>query len=510
MTGQESLDGVDHKILCLGNNSLDTDLRTRNLAQQRGLVYHGLLSELNAELTATHYESPGVYHSSVFDIPWSRLRTLAAQFDEVVMLAQPYHEWSHANAILETIEVMRDLPCRCWYQDPELLQQHRYWQDLVTSNPSFCIFPWINASIQQHQATVCCRSDHAVSSLYPEWQLHQDANIAQVRNDMMQGTLLPQHCGKCYHREKQGMISARQQQTVIWAHRLNLAHIQDLHAVTKPVIYDIRVGDVCNLMCRMCSPDNSHLIHREYTQLQLTQQPRKISDTDPFQWVDLQHAQRVYVTGGEPSVSPAFLRWLAHVQQQQRADLEILVNTNAHQFSQKFLDLAELLPNLQFIVSLDAWGPLNDYVRWPSDFETVVANINLLQHRGHKVSVNITISIYNISRLYDLLAGIGHAWPQMSVSIDTVTDPACLSPLLWPDRAQAHDVLQAAMVTACSQHNEAVTSVLRSLQQQFLIMPPTPASELVDFFRFNDALDASRAVRLRDYLPDLDLQRIQT
>lgn len=497
------------RILCLGNNSEDTDHRARDLARSRSLQCHGLLSELQYPVTFEHYEKPGVYHTSVLDVDPARLRILAQNFDEVVLLSQPHHAWSHPNVLLATLEVMRDLTVPCFYQDLEIQQQLQSWQQLLQDNTSICIFPWINLSISRGHTTVCCRSEQPVSTLTTSWQPETDVNLKKIRDSMQLGQPLSDHCGSCYQREHQGMISARQQQTIIWAQRLNIKDVHSLKEFASPVSYDIRVGDICNLMCRMCGPTNSHLIHREYHQLGLIGEPRKTIRQDPFQWVDINQAHRVYVTGGEPTISPEFLQWLQRCIDNGRTDIEILINTNAHQFKPKFLELATAFSNMQFIVSMDAWETLNDYIRWPSHWNNIANNCDYLIDRGHRLNINVTVSIYNVSRLSELFWGLSERWPQVSVSADIVSNPSYLSPTLWPHRDQVLRDLRYAMDSQCVKNNPSLTSLLQSLKLHFEKSNGSNPEALTRFFNFNDRLDLSRGINLKDYIPDLYQYRIQ-
>ena len=69
------------RILCLGNNTEDTDTKTRELARQNSQQCHGLLSELDQILVPEQYQQAGYYHSSVYDLRPGRLRELIAEFN---------------------------------------------------------------------------------------------------------------------------------------------------------------------------------------------------------------------------------------------------------------------------------------------------------------------------------------------------------------------------------------------------------------------------------------------
>ena len=74
----------------------------------------------------------------------------------------------------------------------------------------------------------------------------------KIRQSMIRRQTLPNHCNVCYKIEDKGIQSARQEETVEWALKLNLTSTDDLKTITDPVYYEVRPSNICNLMCRMC------------------------------------------------------------------------------------------------------------------------------------------------------------------------------------------------------------------------------------------------------------------
>ena len=49
------------------------------------------------------------------------------------------------------------------------------------------------------------------------------------------------------------------------SYKADLLQIENyLNNITHPYYYEIRLSNKCNLMCRSCKPEHSHLIDREY------------------------------------------------------------------------------------------------------------------------------------------------------------------------------------------------------------------------------------------------------
>ena len=90
----------NNKILCLGNNGIDTDIRTSIIATENQTINHGLISDSNYIP-----QDFGYYHTSIADVYSGGLVQLAKQFDTVILLDQPLNEWSHWKLLLSTYKI---------------------------------------------------------------------------------------------------------------------------------------------------------------------------------------------------------------------------------------------------------------------------------------------------------------------------------------------------------------------------------------------------------------------
>ena len=302
------------KILCLGNNTQDTDTQTRALAQELGLACHGLLSELDAPVNDQQHSEAGVYHTSVYDLAPGRLSELISQFDQVVMLNQAKSAWSHPYAFNNTIRAVKEAGARGRFVNPELTKTHDQFDQLVKTNASFCVFPFIQLYTFSNGTAVCCRSSEVITKIkdYKHW--HTDPNYQALRAKMLQGQRVPEHCGFCYRQEDAGRLSPRQSELTEWVQRLNIDSLEQLTNLDQPAYYDIRPSNRCNLQCRMCNPDDSHLIAREYGQLGIKWPGSQLLDAPKhyvgFDVVDLDTVQKLSVAGGEPSIMIEFYEFL--------------------------------------------------------------------------------------------------------------------------------------------------------------------------------------------------------
>ena len=121
------------KVLCLGNNTEDTDRRVRFIGKHN---YRGLLTELDGPLDRIQYQSPGYYHSSIFDIEITKLFEIVKEFDRIILLDQPLTEWSHPDAFLRTYEFVKNINTDVVIQNPTLYEGIEFFKNLVKENPS--------------------------------------------------------------------------------------------------------------------------------------------------------------------------------------------------------------------------------------------------------------------------------------------------------------------------------------------------------------------------------------
>jgi sulfatase maturation enzyme AslB (radical SAM superfamily) len=488
------------KILCLGNNTELTDQMTSDLAESMNSVNHGLITELESQLDLDNIViNDGYYHTSVLDMSVGRINKLSKHFDQVTVLDQPVECWNHPDEFYATNNLALSLTCRVDWNNSDGKQQIEYWSNLVNDNSSFCIFPFIELLTNDNHTTVCCRSSTPIVNIKDLENFSTDKNYSIIRKKMIEGQKLPLHCNFCYNLESQGIKSARQQETVEWAIRLNLYSTDDLSKITKPVYYEVRPSNVCNIMCRICSPQFSNKIQREWKTLGWIDSDKDIAYSN-FEIVDTTDIKKLYVAGGEPTAMPEFYDFLQTCINNQDTSFEFLINTNAVKISDKLLSLTSKFTNLQFIVSIDGYKQANDYSRWGSEWNTVVNNINKIQTNGHKVTFNTTLSLYTIFHYKELLDFLDTQFPGCLIHSQFAEN---IYPFIFDFPTQLIERLET--IRSINAYNNDVLfasfieGVIKNAKKSKL-----DKDKLQHFFNFNDTLDISRNSCLNEYIPELE------
>jgi organic radical activating enzyme len=495
------------KVLCIGNNTVDTDVKTSNLAELDGARSYGLISELDNALP--DIIQPGYYHSSVYDVEYHNLLGLAQKFDQVVILDQPREEYSHPDAFYKTIKLAKDLAQTqsVKFLDPSYSTAINFFEQLVVTNKSFCIFPFIELLTNNGSTTVCCRSYHKIKKLSDLKDFQTDEDYVKIRNKMLAGKLLPEHCSSCYRLEDQGIVSARIHETVEWANRLDLKSLEDLKAIQTPAYYEVRPSNICNLQCRSCDPQNSHLLAKEWKILNLTDIDFSNLEYTNFDFINFTNLKKLYVSGGEPTAMAEFYEFLDRCIDNQQTDFELLINTNGTKLSDRFKQQLEHFKSVSFIVSIDGYDQLNHYIRWPSEWDRIVENAQYL-YEHFSISFNLTVSIYNVLTLDKLIQFLDTTFPRASIHCQFATTlENRLSALNFPYPELVANRLTAIQQLNCYRNDQVLMSFVDGLIKHYSQSPTVDLELLQVFFKFNDQLDQHRNIQLKDYVPELETAR---
>lgn len=494
------------KILCLGSNNCDTDVRVSALASVDKTINHGLLTVDN-----TNIQQPGYYHTSLIDLSTGTLITLAKHFDMIMLIDQPNEVWSHSTLLESTYKLMIELDKAGFnvrYKNNENIKSFDYWHDLVQKNKSFCIHPWILQIQENGKNVLCPRSSVSITNeSLKNINWHTNDGYRQVRNSMLAGDLLHDHCKVCYEYEDKGIESYRQFETKEWASRLNLSSTEDLDKISHPMFFDVRLSNKCNLMCRSCTPAFSNLIEKELIKFKISHPAAstyKYSNLDHIDIDKLSRKSRVYLTGGEPTVMTEVYTWMQECVDRGRTDFDFSLGTNGQRLNKKFLNLTKYFTNLNFSVSLDGFGIINDYWRWGSDFQTIINNMHILQDQGHNININCVPGIYNVTNLHLLLEFLDREFPLTTIYMQ-INYLSLQSAYNHPNAKLVLESLDRCKQTSVYFSNgKSCKTTIDSLYNHYSNNPNCDLKSLKDFFNYNDQLDKARNVSLKDYIPELE------
>jgi sulfatase maturation enzyme AslB (radical SAM superfamily) len=502
---------LDNKVLFLGDNTKLTDYQVTKLAKEHNTINHGILTDYKCTLNEIGY-----YHTTVVDIPWGNLITLAQQFDLIVMLDQPQQQWTHWKCLQSTFKLMlklEELGKSTIFRDNKNTKNIIYWYNLVyKENKSFCIYPWINFYDDGDNLKLCSRSVPTIATKdeFQDWATNP--KYVAIRNKMLEGETLQDHCNVCYDYENSGIESYRQFETMDWVGRMALESIDDLSKIQKPYFYEAHVGNHCNIKCRGCDPSRSAPIGKEIKKF-------KLKVPFPMKWTpptsashlididSLDGKKSVYFQGGEPTIMPEVLDFMKRCVEKKKTDFFLTMTTNGVKFSNEFLDVLSHFPNTNFSFSLDGYAKINDYWRSGSKWEKVIANAHMMKSKGHFISINTVPGIYNVTNLHLLFEFLDREFPFTAMYLQTNHNPM-QSALNHPLKDLVLESMQKCMQTSVYHSNgKSCKSGIDSIYNYYSTSPVCDMEKLRNFFIYNDQLDRVRNTKLVDFIPELELAR---
>ena len=352
----------------------------------------------------------------------------------------------------------------------------------MTPSPTFCILPWIHVFADEAGILwPCCR---AVGSRRPNLRDADGqpypigdglragmdtASMRALRREMMAG-LRPKACERCYMVEDLGICSHRQSEN---AHRS--AEIPQLLAATgedgalrvELRSADLRLGNVCNLRCRMCSPQSSRALIPEWAAFHKLPNNHHYFDAyrqldwfdRPEFWDMLENEapglERINFGGGEPLLIGRMFDFLERMVANGRSKaITISYNTNLTVLPERVPRLWPAFKSVRVTTSIDGFGAINDFIRFPSHWHDIDRNLRTLNAKreqlnlGAGLSTNVAVQVYNVFHLGQLLDYIATELPGFEVpnlSIVSYPEYLCLRILPPALKARASECLRAVV-----------------------------------------------------------------
>ena len=508
---------MNKKVLVIGNNTEDTNVRTEKLAKRSGNKNFGLI-----EFDTPKDFKYGHYHTSLADVSSGFVMSIAKDFDEVILLDQ--NEYDSQKILLSTFKLFVNLEqksnrlgLRTKYKENKNIKVYNDWIQYFQKNKSFCIYPWINYNDQVNEGTglqLCSRASKKLKEVEDLHDWKTDPDYTRIRRKMLKGELIPEHCKVCYQYESRGLTAYRTHDSLDYIAKLGIETLEDLDKITNPYYYEIRSGNKCNLKCRMCSPNHSHLLRREFKQNPELSLPMQWIRKDyPYSNINdvvniesLTDKHTVYPTGGEPTVMKEIYEFMRRCIDAGKTDYNLTIPTNANRISGVFWDLASKFSNLHFSVSVDGLGLVNDYIRWNSSWDNIVATCEKIKSEGHQFTWNHVPTIWGIHRTHEFFEFASRAFPFEHLYLQynrVVLHSAYVSPLIEEVKESMRRTMETSLYYSDGKDCKSGIDSFYEHYQTFKCDP----EQLEKFFRWNDLMDNARNIELKDYIPELDACR---
>ena len=381
-------------------------------------------------------------------------------------------------------------------------------------------------------------------------------------------------CKRCMDEEHAGMKSMRNFYNERWGERFT--H-EDAVAITDPntgalpedhvpFFYDIQLGNLCNLKCRICSPELSSSWIPDYQKLMglgtKWEQPiakgretisiehkggKKYDITpDPFAWANSDgfweqmsgrkdKIEHLYLIGGEPMMIQRHFKFLKEcVESGDAAHMTLQYDTNLTNLPQKVMEYWREFKTLEIGFSIDGMGPELEYMRNPVKWNHMLKNIHKLEafakeNSNVKLTDSVTVSIYNVLHILDYIewkvkAGkydFDYLWQKHSphfgvhplhsphfLSVKTMTLKAkheiCKDYVHW--KKKMNEWIDSIDEYTDTQSKESLRSSVNSYVDTWInfINADDGSKHMYEFWQFTNDLDAIRDESFADVFPKLN------
>ncbi len=262
----------------------------------------------------------------------------------------------------------------------------------MSVSDSYCILPFIHLAVSNSgNVQACCLSKHSLKKVDDSsFTVNSDAissvwnseELEQLRTDLLTGKK-PKNCERCWNDERLGVYSKRQRDNETWKRHYGLTQ-----ALQAPVTLDLKLGNLCNLKCRICNPHASSKFGKEAFELfgnfdfnKLQESVKWAENPDGEFWRDLKAwlptVEHFDIYGGEPFLSkPHFAILEESVRLGYSKNQTLHYNTNATVFPERIVK--EVWPHFKAVnvmLSIDGIGPQFEYQRFPAEWSVVETNV---------------------------------------------------------------------------------------------------------------------------------------
>ena len=325
---------------------------------------------------------------------------------------------------------------------------------------------------------------------------HHSVIMQQIKNQLATGAW-PTRCGKCQQDESQGITSMRQN-----------GDQSQAQFAEDDISLEIRPGSVCNFACQTCWPEASSRVADFQQRAGLIPiRPLDSRAMHDFGWLDpIKHrVKETILLGGEPFYDKNCLKFLAWAADNLTGSLMMFTNGSRIDYDW----IQRYRGRLVLIFSLDGVGSVAEYVRFGTDWPTVLENfLRCRELAGVELRVNVTVSVYNYLYLEPLMDLLCEWWPSV-VNFGYPTNQPWMRQSSVPVQHRETMIRSLRSVLAkvrnakipLDQHQHAVANISSTIQTlETQDYSPSNNERLKDFIL---AMDRVKKISLKDHCPEL-------
>jgi len=387
----------------------------------------------------------------------------------------------------------------------------------MTDSKTFCILPWMHlATNASGNLRVCCNSvpgknfimrdgtTKAYKITDPDMQDYWHSETMKTLRHQLLNDERPPMCERCFREEDSGVRSARQ----AWNEKYMFDYTPTVTPELKVQYIDIRLGNLCNLKCRMCNPYASNQWVDEWNMVEQQISDAEIKRLTSMDWPNddsvannllklADTIEEIYLTGGEPTLALSQYKLFDKLIELDLAkNITLKYNTNCTNLPKKLVDYWQHFKKIKINASIDAVGELNRYIRYPTGWSLVEKNlatfIEMSKSGKIDLQVHCTVQIYNILHLnvlFDYLRDKGVD----DIYLNILDHPDYLNIRVLPSRFKTLAIERLAPYMNIKKVHGVVDYMLAE----------DWSDKLPAFVKYTKTLDESRGEKLEDIVPEL-------
>lgn len=414
---------------------------------------------------------------------------------------------------------------------------------------TFCVLPWMHFSLNPNgRARLCCNATHPERDIIDEQgqpvfidkikNTHNFFNLPfykEIRKQMFENQK-PKACSNCYAVEEYGGISLRRMVNAYWRHSISkFLNFTEKDGTVKKVdvkYMDLPLGNLCNLRCRMCHPNHSIQLVKDFDYLKMSYDHENINShgnwtKDPKLYLKLvpilQTVEEIFFTGGEPLLIKEHENILKKaIELKVAQNIKIKYNSNLTKLNKRLFNLWKEFRRVEFNCSIDGFGKVNDYIRFPSKWFVIEQSLDTLDNISEmyphiKIYINSTFQVLNLFGIPDLLKWAVRAkWRNIHrvPHFIWLHSPKYFRSTVLPDKLKqkAVDAIEQTLEETTpffmnykENHKDWSKMQLKVLSGCLKRLKRTPQEKyLEDFIHYNSKMDSFRKQNITQIIPEFE------
>lgn len=264
---------------------------------------------------------------------------------------------------------------------------------------------------------LCCFSYYGVAS--KEDKVAYNFNYKRDKEEALkafENGKFPDACRGCEQYEEIGKESYREIGRKMFPETTKLLE-EKSNQDFEVEFMDLKLGNTCNMSCRMCNPQSSSLLEKEnFKSKMFLENPPQLNfnwPKDPAYWEEIsKHSnslKRIHLAGGEPMIVDEVKDYLGElVSKGKSKDITLFINTNGSVYSEEWKELIANFKNTNIYFSIDGVEKTYEVIRYPAKWDRIKENLGkwselALNNEKLELTILAVVQIYNLFDIEELL-----------------------------------------------------------------------------------------------------------